>query len=293
MRIVTAASLAEVADATSSWNQYTCYRGQSNASWHLVPSLYRALIGAVPGIRHSDTLWIANCERDLYREFEQKGRALFNFRDKWEIFFLAQHYGVPTRLLDWTKNVAVALFFAVSTSDTSDAAVWCLGLNEYPFPESLGRRHRAGGHRLDNIKQYCASMAPSFMQNVTRQNNETVSYPEGTLVAIEPPAIDPRIEYQESIFTFYLSFEDDDLHWDYSVHLADIERKIGRHLMTKIEIPYIAKAEIRKQLEQQMRISVFRLFPDLAGLGKWLSDENRAQFDRELARRPKPATMVS
>lgn len=286
MRILKATSLAEVITATSSLEtRDVCYRGQTNSNWNLVPSLYRALVGAVPDIRQSDAPWIARCERDLYREFEQRGRALFDRDEKWEILFLAQHHGVPTRLLDWTKNVLVALFFAVASLETTDAAVWCLDLSVYPFPPLLGRRHRTGGYRLDNIREYCAGMAPSFLQTVSRAVSSSIPRPEGTLVAVEPSAIDPRIEQQESIFTIYLSFEEDDLQWDYSGHLADVERQTERHVVTKIVIPHDAKSVIRRQLEEQMRISVYRLFPDLAGLGKWLSDENTTQFDYELKKR--------
>lgn len=289
MRTVKATTLAEVIAATSGRDRDICYRGQPNEAWNLVPSIYRALADAKPDLDQGDTLWIANCERDLYREFQQRGRGLFTLTDRWEIFFLAQHYGVPTRLLDWTKNVSVALFFAVASPDKCDSAVWCLDLQEYPFPEALGRRHRGGGHRLDNIKQYCAGMTPSFLKPVTTKEISPARFcPEGTLVAVEPPGIDQRIERQESIFTFYLSFEDEDLHWDYSAHLAHTERRTAQHVITKIEIPHVAKANIRKQLEQEMRITAYHLFPDLVGLGKGLSEQNQTQFDRELQRRAKP-----
>src|SRR5260370_40182692 len=49
-----------------------------------------------------------------------------NRDDKWEWYFLMQHYGVPTRLLDWTDNPLIALYFAVNDqpeSASDDSAV--------------------------------------------------------------------------------------------------------------------------------------------------------------------------
>ena len=47
--------------------------------------------------------------------------------------FLAQHYGVPTRLLDWSENPLVAAYFAVLDDPNDDGCIWALGtrgLNE-------------------------------------------------------------------------------------------------------------------------------------------------------------------
>lgn len=47
--------------------------------------------------------------------------------DEWDKLFLMQHYGVPTRLLDWTENPFVAVYFAlVSASNlkSTDSAIW-------------------------------------------------------------------------------------------------------------------------------------------------------------------------
>ncbi|MGZ3998127.1 MAG: FRG domain-containing protein, partial [Flavisolibacter sp.] len=53
----------------------------------------------------------------------------------YEIACLAQHYGVPTRLLDWSYDFITALFFAISDKDPSDEqniVLWCLKLeNEF------------------------------------------------------------------------------------------------------------------------------------------------------------------
>lgn len=84
------------------------YRGCCTDSETLLPTLYRHT-------RFKKPEDFADLERQLMTRFRQRSipyidRSLI---DDWEALFFMQHYGVPTRLLDWTENPLVALHFAL------------------------------------------------------------------------------------------------------------------------------------------------------------------------------------
>jgi hypothetical protein len=63
-----------------------------------------------------------NLEREMLMEFRTAGATFFDPEGIEALYFIAQHYGMPTRLLDWTANPLAALFFTVK-SDGGDGAV--------------------------------------------------------------------------------------------------------------------------------------------------------------------------
>lgn len=92
------------------------FRGQSDASWELVPSIYR-------------NKNLNYYEREMTRDFKLSTFELVNEKPKSELecMFLMQHYGLQTRLLDWSESHLTALYFAViDYSKPVDAAVWVL-----------------------------------------------------------------------------------------------------------------------------------------------------------------------
>lgn len=139
------------------------YRGIGNANEHkLVPTLLRH-----PRLKDAKALF--QLERLMLEQFERQnvlhvdvpggiGVSAGDEGDFRSLFYM-QHYGVPTRLLDWTSNPFIALYFALSSAKqdkngdyTDDAAVWILdpvAWNKKAL-EDLNHKDR-GPLKLDDI----------------------------------------------------------------------------------------------------------------------------------------------
>ncbi|HLZ73687.1 FRG domain-containing protein [Phenylobacterium sp.] len=84
------------------------FRGHSDTSWKLRPKI---------GREDLVSKWTASAEVALLAEFKRRARQFetgVDFSD-WDWLALAQHFGLPTRMLDWTQNPLVAAYFAVSS----------------------------------------------------------------------------------------------------------------------------------------------------------------------------------
>ena len=106
--------------------------------------------------------------------------------------FLAQHYGVPTRLLDWTENPLVAAYFAVLDHPDDDGCIWALrisGLNG-AFGVSADLIQIRGPAVRD-------SAASAFTGNKPSDERDAL--------AIDGQESDPRMLAQMSKFTIHSS----------------------------------------------------------------------------------------
>lgn len=161
------------------------YRGQVDAGWALLPSVHR---GYAP-----------EQERYLTNEFRVRARSRHmtcppdNDYPGW--LALMQHYGLPTRLLDWTYSPLVAAYFSVHPEYASavpqpaaDACIW--GLLGGPFNESQGFEPLI--FPLD-AASYEPLIVPAFKN---REEPGTI----GVAMAIEHEA---RIQLQQGAFTIH------------------------------------------------------------------------------------------
>jgi len=99
------------------------FRGVSQGDHQLLPKI----------MRDGKTVeQVFERERRLLTRFRQRSMAYWpagHAQNDWEHLFAMQHFGMPTRLLDWTENLFVAAHFAVTPAVQDNSilsAVWCL-----------------------------------------------------------------------------------------------------------------------------------------------------------------------
>lgn len=212
----------------------TWFRGQADSAWELIPGYYR--LTAPPS------------ESTLIKKFKQSAAMLIDNIPKlsFDWLFLMQHYGVPTRLLDWSESALVALYFAVEDqSIDAEGALWALK------PTELNKN--AGINNKDE-DFFIPSFEDTELENYTverlSQNQRTQLKPVATIATRN----NSRIQAQYGVFTIH------------HLERCSIEF-IGDHShMKKYVIPQKNKKEILKQLSL-LGVTKFQLFPELASIG--------------------------
>lgn len=228
--------LAELAKDNDGYQGSTWYRGQSSFAWQLTPGYFR-INGAPP-------------ESTLIKRFKQSAAMLVDKSPKnsFDWLFLMQHYGVPTRLLDWSESPLIALYFAVSDHHqhpNTDAALWSLRPSELNKNASIN----------DSDEEfYIPSFEDEWLQNysveIISQNSRTKLKPLATIATRN----NPRIQAQHGVFTIHHNDQ------------IPIENVGDSSHVKKYKIP----SEFRKSISDQLTIlgfTKFQLFPELASIG--------------------------
>ena len=216
------------------------YRGVSDAQTHkLLPGFYRL---------SEDLDYL---EEDDYREeFMRRARSLLDGRipkDNWEWYFLMQHYGLPTRLLDWSEGALIGLFFAVEDfqklgDSKSDAAVWMLDpwyLNNWSFGSN-------------EVLLYSEKRAAPYLSKEPFDADRWPKKPG----AIMPTYNSSRLAAQRGMFT---------IHGKDRHPLEDVLPEHNDPGLAKITIPKKCITNIREALRRTGVTDVV-LFPELPSL---------------------------
>ncbi|HEY8097950.1 MAG TPA: FRG domain-containing protein [Methylobacter sp.] len=234
-------TLAELIEATHNaekkFDGQLWFRGQAQSDWQLKPGAHR----------REPIL-----ESQFANHFRLRAPSLAancpEHKDYISWLPLMQHYGLPTRLLDWTESLLVAAFFALlpKSTESSSAAIWLLA------PGKLNEQQ--GGFFIPFLADY--RVEPLVIDAFSgRPPNPENQYS----IAVFAPRKDKRMVAQLGNYTLHGSRESLETHPESSQFLA------------RILIPATSHNKIRADLSVSgMRFS--SLFPDLASLAQEVSE---------------------
>jgi hypothetical protein len=223
------------------------FRGLSNADYDLKTSLIR--LGGD----------FTRLERHLLRNFRKYAHRDAAPGDSvWNWLSVAQHHGLPTRLLDWTYSPFVAIHFATAKLERFDVdgVVWCLDYVEMNkiLPERLNAVLLDEGSHVFTVDLLeCAAPDLETFDSLADEDEEFV-------VFLESPSLDERIVNQFAFFSLLSNPRTALDTW-----LADHPK-----LYRRIIIPAELKWEVRDKLDQA-NINERVLLPGLDGLSRWLT----------------------
>lgn len=227
--------LAAANELRQEWNGEVWWRGQSSASYLLVPGAYRI----DRGVRAEQNLSLR------FRQYAQTRHEKCPPHDDFcSWLFLAQHYGLPTRLLDWSESPLVSLFFAADANSELDASLYAL------HPREMNRIIN-GDHTLVPVTARPANELFRGAFDDRLKSEKTI--------AILSHELDSRMLVQQTSFT--LHGNRDDLRT-----LPGIE-----HLIRTFNVPAASKRNIIAELAS-LGIRRRTLFPDLANLANDLKE---------------------
>ncbi len=264
------------------------FRGHLDCDLSLRPGLYREptrknllkQTGSPLPADEEDHLFdeLFDLEHELRVDFTSYGHLLNEFnqaKTAIDWYFLMQHHGIPTRLLDWTTNALAALFFSldelrrkreqtpVEGQDSAAAvAVWMV--DAYWLTDHLSDEW--GGPLLSWSTEAVRYIPP--LETLLEKMGDSKALLPSHAMPIEPPAMHPRVAAQEGRFIIFGKTQD---LMDEKIRLEQRDDCSGIEELRMAQIRFeVDDVEALLRDLAQLGVSRRTLFPDLAGLADFV-----------------------
>jgi hypothetical protein len=228
------------------------FRGQSDSSWDLTPGVYR------PGFHVKDEHERLLKERHLTQDFRAMSSGLLPYpKSESDLYFIQQHYRMPTRQLDWTTSPLAALWFAAESHDGRDGALFII--DAYTLGPHQSGKWKDGS----DFQGIASSRNPLFEEALYPifRWMEAAHFPS-FIVPVRPDQFDRRIALQRGCFTFH------------PPGCGTLTRDATRSFKA-FRIPSGSKAGLRDELAL-LGIDQFSIYGDLDHLSDYLKYIHKA-----------------
>lgn len=161
-----------------------------------------------------------------------------------------QHYGVPTRLLDWTSNFWAAVYFACAGNPVDDAELWCYDRNIFQFQTAADPD--------------LAALATPYVDGTSEPVEPDILFQRGSSLLAELDfKLTPRMREQLAHHTVC-----SDVFADHGPLLRTLDSSEDR--FRRVLIASSCKEKALRFLEEHKRTTASTIFPDVEGLGRFL-----------------------
>lgn len=262
------------------------YRGQADSQWELATSIERFV----------NKIHSSGIDHVMPELYEQK--TLEEFKWKYPVYALdehipieseeiewltiMQHYGAPTRLLDFTFSPFVALFMALDNSFADFSSIWCV--NQKIVNHYIEKKYMQDNNTNYTIEREINKYKYEYANKLINKGGFIRNREKGVLL-VSPQIANRRINAQQGLFAIptniEISFKDNlsifyDVQNLITIDLSELikysNNSSGTHsqsdiILLKINIPFKLRYQLTKMLKL-INITHETMYPGIEGLAK-------------------------